>query len=1029
VPDRFHHRGAGNGAPKPEPQSPPLLRSGWNRAIRNLALLLIVQAPAVCLARVVPARADLPRNSRTVSSPPGAPKADGQLTPVRSFREFTRKTAPELPGSLIVDLQQDDQGVLWIATVDGLATYDGVNVHGIHGPAAPRGTVVLAHRGGAGVYAGSRRGVHVFDARLWRLIATPHSVLGVAELDGGEIWAAFGDRAWRLVPAQAPPSWQQVQMSPGVGRVTTLISDGTGGALILGTGQALRCRSGSCAPVAGGAPPPAGAAALLVTREGSVLLGTLAGKLVVAHAGQRGWAPIDLSPWQSAGIRSLAEDRRGRVWVGGNDGRLIFGKEGGAWQSWGIDNGLPGSGVLSILADREGTLWLGLNGGGLLQWVGEAWSHRGHWSGDRSSSQRAPVTGLAATSEGGFLASVWGKGIWHWNGREMSQWGKEQGLTEDIRTAVEPVPGMVWAAARRGIFESAHGGSFRKTLRLSSGLVQGFAREQDGHWYAFTSHHGIFRRLATGWTPAADLNLLLDEPDVRAMAWVGDGELWIGTSGSLIIRRRDGSVRRFKLGLERNLPETILSIFEAGPGEVWIGGNSAIRVFGPGKDRLLTRSDGIPGNVVSLQRGPDGSVWAGGSLGLGRYAGGHWTVYDASNGLLSDECNGTGALFMPGGSVLVATYSSLARFDGSIVPLPAPPLRVFWREIPAATAGNVIRLRADDRRLHVSWSAPWLAPRAVEFRTRLGGPTSSWSPPTGNRELQIESLPTGNWELGVEARLAGSGDSGWTPPLTARIEVAPLFRETTWAKGLTAVLLVATALAGVRVRTRGLARRAANLDREVRQRTCELLEANRQLEEAKQQLTELACRDGLTGLYNRRTAEERLSAVLAAAARRPVALAVLLFDIDHFKQVNDGFGHEAGDEVLKAFSRCASAQLRGSEFLARFGGEEFLIILEGEDLEGASIAAERLRQAVEELRVDVGDRSVRVTISGGAAAPVNAAHCVSSELLAAADRGLYAAKRAGRNRIFASYLDWAAPAIPEMAGGPPVEDAVFSHAV
>lgn len=163
-----------------------------------------------------------------------------------------------------------------------------------------------------------------------------------------------------------------------------------------------------------------------------------------------------------------------------------------------------------------------------------------------------------------------------------------------------------------------------------------------------------------------------------------------------------------------------------------------------------------------------------------------------------------------------------------------------------------------------------------------------------------------------------------------------------------------------------------------------------------QSLSELATRDGLTGLYNHRTFYAVLENELARARRfqRPVSL--LMLDIDHFKRVNDTHGHLAGDAVLTGLSELLGRRTRAIDRVCRYGGEEITVILPETDLEAA---AERLRAAVEAQPFDVNAGApLRITVSIGVASWP--AHAGGAEaLVAAADEALHAAKRAGRNRV------------------------------
>lgn len=166
-----------------------------------------------------------------------------------------------------------------------------------------------------------------------------------------------------------------------------------------------------------------------------------------------------------------------------------------------------------------------------------------------------------------------------------------------------------------------------------------------------------------------------------------------------------------------------------------------------------------------------------------------------------------------------------------------------------------------------------------------------------------------------------------------------------------------------------------------------------------QELEEQTRTDALTGIANRRAFDERLAAELERARRYGHPLSLLIADIDRFKQVNDTYGHVAGDGVLKTVAARMKAVLRNCDFLARCGGDEFGVIAAETDLEAARQLAERLRSAIEETVFGVPSGTQHVTISIGVAAAISAQRKVDAQaLIAAADSTLYDAKRAGRNR-------------------------------
>ncbi len=155
--------------------------------------------------------------------------------------------------------------------------------------------------------------------------------------------------------------------------------------------------------------------------------------------------------------------------------------------------------------------------------------------------------------------------------------------------------------------------------------------------------------------------------------------------------------------------------------------------------------------------------------------------------------------------------------------------------------------------------------------------------------------------------------------------------------------------------------------------------------------------DALTGLWNRRALDEQVPLLLSASQRYGTPLSVVMVDIDHFKQLNDRYGHPVGDAALRHVSQLLQAGLRDADFIARYGGEEFVILLPQTDLEGALIAAERIRLTIVETPLLTTDREIVAQVSMGLAQARRDDQF--SDVLARADAALLQAKQAGRNQI------------------------------
>ncbi len=168
---------------------------------------------------------------------------------------------------------------------------------------------------------------------------------------------------------------------------------------------------------------------------------------------------------------------------------------------------------------------------------------------------------------------------------------------------------------------------------------------------------------------------------------------------------------------------------------------------------------------------------------------------------------------------------------------------------------------------------------------------------------------------------------------------------------------------------------------------------------AQEALRHEAMYDHLTKLLNRAAVLDVLSKEIAKANREESAVSVILADLDHFKRVNDTFGHDAGDQVLREASRVLKENLRQYDAIGRYGGEEFLIVLPGCDLTDAAARADMLRQQLKDEPICVGNETISQTVCLGVATSSSAPIGEADELIRAADAAMYVAKRAGRDRV------------------------------
>jgi diguanylate cyclase (GGDEF)-like protein len=274
----------------------------------------------------------------------------------------------------------------------------------------------------------------------------------------------------------------------------------------------------------------------------------------------------------------------------------------------------------------------------------------------------------------------------------------------------------------------------------------------------------------------------------------------------------------------------------------------------------------------------------------------------------------------------------------------------------------------------------------VEFRYRMLQLSSEWSPWT-DRDLFIRAQPPGDYEFELQARTRSGREA---EKISYRYTMLPYWHEIFWVRFLIllAGVLVVCLLTYMFIRRRVANYREDNLKLEKR-----ISERTTELESLNQQLSELATEDSLTGVSNRRALEHGLQREWFRCLDQRRPLSALMIDVDHFKQYNDKHGHLEGDVLLREIAQTLKQEHDPKrELLARFGGEEFALLLPGINLDEAVRRADHIRQIMIQ-------RNKNVTVSIGVAGFVPSVQEEQSSLLRRADAALYRAKRAGRNRV------------------------------
>ena len=382
-------------------------------------------------------------------------------------------------------------------------------------------------------------------------------------------------------------------------------------------------------------------------------------------------------------------------------------------------------------------------------------------------------------------------------------------------------------------------------------------------------------------------------------------------------------------------------------------------------------------------------MWIGTDRGIDVWNGRTWQHVDEEDGLLSDDIDEASIFDDPDGSIWVGTGHGISHLLDPTAIFSASPLH------PVITSALLGGRPIGDR---VPWSKDPLVIRfgtleyqdtdSVRFRYRLDGVDQDWVD-TGGNEVRYPQLPPGRLTFSVMAYDPLKRRT--SAPISVQVRISPPWWRTWWFNACCAAAAAGLIATLWRVRVSYLLLRQRQLEALVRLRTAEI-------ERARAILFEQATRDSLTGLLNRPAIMDAFDDALGASASERLPLTVALIDLDHFKSINDRYGHLGGDQVLREISRRLTDALRPGERAGRYGGEELVVLLPGERRPNERIPA--LREAMVTQPFQVEACRVAVTCSIGVA--FHERGDTMESLLRRADTLLYAAKHNGRDRIVVS---------------------------
>lgn len=920
-------------------------------------------------------------------------------------------------------LLEDSRGRMWVGTAEGLALFDRehrrfVNtVDGDAGVHQPQGVNALFESASGTVWFGSRdEGVCRVEALgVYRCVkpASPH-VMAIAEGREGALWLGTEAGVERFDPrtgrADVVPltSEADAQLS-----VNALLRD-PDGTLWVGTyGDGLFQLDPDGHVTRHFLPDPAdpaslsakGVKALLRDREGVLWVATWSGGLSLFDPASGRFAryrhdPDDPRSLSDDRVVGLFEDTLGQVWISTYAGLDVHDPRSRAFvrlrHQQGVSNSLAEDKVQSVLEDHAGALWVGTFGRGVTRYE--------------------PGTGSFTTfhhepADPGSLAN---NGVW--------------ALHEDAQ-------GRLWLGTSRGLhrFEPQSGHFIRyqqsagDSAPFSSNNILSITSDHEGVLWLGTWETGLDRFDPTtgavrNFPPRPADPTALPGSGIWSVRVDAKDRLWVATNAGLarLDHGSDAFVRFSHDATPGSLSnDDVRVIAEDAEGRLWVGTGAGLDRF---VEETATFEHALEGlDVQSLLEGAPGELWLGSSHGLLRFevATGHLQTFDEADGLPPGGFVVGAATRSRAGRLFFGSAHGVTAFDPAQVHentrVPEVVMTGFQLLNRAVKVGQSPVLPSDiaftrevvlgprDYSFAFEFAALNLRqPEKNRTRYRLEGLDPDWvtSDPR-YRRVTYTGLAPGHYVFHVQ----GSNDDGyWNERGTSvRVTIEPWWWESWWARALAVALVLLGLALFVRWKDVSLRRRNEALAALVAARTAELEAINRRLEDA-------SLTDPLTRLRNRRFVVQHLEPDVAKVmrdwrdpARRAAAnLTFIVIDIDFFKRINDEHGHHGGDLVLTTVAAALKQTCRESDFVSRWGGEEFLVVERFSSRAAAFASAERIRQAIGGRPIALpGGKVLNVTASVGVACfpflPERPDALSWEQVVGIADRGLYAAKHGGRN--------------------------------
>jgi len=777
-------------------------------------------------------------------------------------------------------------------------------------------------------------------------------------------------------------------------------------------------------------------------RAGRLWIGTVSGELLLVDpaSGQATWLP-DSAAAPANAVNAIEETDGNQMWIGRTNGIEIRAADSGALRQR-IRHiarrigSLAAPGVQAIVRDRSGVLFVGTYGGGVQRYVPPLPGISVHRPALDDPSDGIVIRSIVEMRNGEIWLGRWQFGVSVLDQAlrrigDIAPPAQSAGSGEPVESVIniaQDGDGHIWTGTSNDLlYEYDERRRFLRRFEVAGGARRMLADRDGVLWIGTTN--GLLRK-APGAAVLTRVTLADGAPlrgVVDALVQDPAGRLWAGNAGGLFrIDAATGTAHKLEAVPEPADGRYAVKGMLADADGLWIdsdGGRYRVDRFEGDRARytLAIDSKGAGGHPIgaNLLRDRAGRIWT--QRGVHDPATRRYDELSVADGV--DIGTGwfrsyaqlrDGRMLFGGSSGLLQVEPDKFAVWSYRPPVLLTALMVGARQVELPASGG-ITVAPPQRSFRAEFTAlDYSAPERNRYRYRLQGYDAGWRETGANlRVASYDNLPPGDYTLQVQ----GSNRNGvWSDAQASlAVTVLPAWWETWWAR-LGMLALAGIAVAGVvQWRTLRLRRGKEELESRIAERTAELQEMAAALAAKSEALEMASLTDPLTGLHNRRFLSERIDADIALSIRRhedrqrrvetpgdDADLIFFLIDIDHFKQVNDQYGHGAGDAVLSQMRDRLRGIFRESDYVIRWGGEEFLAVARGTRRDRAADLAERVRMAVAGKQFALPDgRLLPKTCSVGYACfPLSRRFPRALDWQAArevADACLYLVKNGGRN--------------------------------